>query len=126
LRLADLLADATLEELERMAREQARNEDHLARPQLIVTIEGVLRSYRFLQDFLVDRQPPTFAIMTLLLDAPEFTLPTSEFRGLVLAETARICSAIDANEVLERDDQLRVYRRVLYQARSNDMQIDAS
>jgi hypothetical protein len=44
----------------------------------------------------------------------------------VLAETARICNAIDANEVLERDDQLRVYRRVLYQARSNDMQIDAS
>ena len=126
MRLADLLADMTLEDLERMAHEHARTEDHLSRPQLLVTIEGVLRSYRFLQDFLVDRQPPTFAIMTLLLDAPEFTLPTSDFRNLVLAETARICSAIDADELLQRDDQLRVYRRVLYQARSNDMQIDAS
>jgi hypothetical protein len=125
-RLADLLADTALEELERIAHEHAKTEDHLSRPQLLLTIEGVLRSYRFLQDFLIDRQPPTFAIMTLLLDAPEFTLPTSEFRSLVLAETARICRAIDANEVLKRDDQLRVYRRVLYQARSNDMQIDAS
>lgn len=126
MRLADLLADSSLEDLERLAHEHARTEDPLPLPQLLATIEGVLRSYRFLQEFLVNRQPPTFAIMTLLLDAPDFALPTLEFRDLVLGETTRICDAIDSGDLLKRDDQLRVYRRALYQARSNDLQIDSS
>ena len=126
MRLADLLGDSTLEDLERLAREHAKIEEQLSRPQLLATIESVLRSYRFLQEFLLNRQPPTFAAMVLLLDAPEFALPTAKFRELVLDETTRICDAIDSAALLTRDDQLRVYRRVLYQARGNDMQIDSS
>ena len=126
MRLADLLGSSTLEDLECLAREHAKIEEQLSRPQLLATIESVLRSYRFLQEFLLNRQPPTFAMMVLLLDAPEFALPTAEFRDLVLDETTRICDAIDSEALLTRDDQLRVYRRVLYQARGNDMQIDSS
>jgi hypothetical protein len=124
--LADLLAEIGIEDLERLAHEHARADEQLSRPQLLGTIEGVLRSHRFLQEFLVNRQPPTFAIVTLLLDAPEYSLPTSGFRDLVLRETARLCDAIDSREILARDDQLRVYRRTLYQARSNDLLIDSS
>jgi hypothetical protein len=126
MRLAQLLADASIDDLERLAQEHAKTEDQLPRPQLLSTIESVLRSYRFLQEFLLNRQPPTFALMTLLLDAPGFELPTEGFRDAVIAETTRISDAIDNSELLKRDDQLRVYRRVLYQARSNDLQIDSS
>lgn len=126
MRLADLLAEQALEDLGRMAHDHAKAEEQLPRPQLLATIESVLRSYRFLQEFLLNRQPPTYTIMTLLLDAPGFALPTLEFRDMALGETARICDAIDSGELLGRDEQLRVYRRVLYQARSNDFQIDSS
>lgn len=126
MRLADLLAETSLDDLERLAHEHARADEQLSRPQLLGTIEGVLRSHRFLQEFLQNRQPPTFAVMTLLLDAPEYALPMSGFREAVLAETARLCQAIDDREILARDDQLRVYRKVLYQARANDMLIDGS
>jgi hypothetical protein len=126
MRLAELLAETTTEELERLAHEHARADDKLSRHQLLETIEGVLRSYRFVQEFLFDRQPPTFGIVTLLLDAPDFAHPTTGFREAVLAETQRICQAIDAEDILKRHDQLRVYRRVLYQARSNDQQVDSS
>jgi len=126
MRLADLLAARTTEDLERLAREHAKLEEELPRAQLLATIESVLRSYRFLHEYLFNRQPPAFSIMTVLLDSPGFTLPTSEFRDRVLEETARICDALDSRELLERDDQLRVYRRVLYQARSNDLLIDLS
>src|SRR4051812_12368643 len=105
--LADLLAEIELEDLERLAHEHARADEQLSRPQLLGTIEGVLRSHRFLQEFLQNRLPPTFAIVTLLLDAEDFSLPTSGFRDLVLKETARLCDAIDAREILARDDQLR-------------------
>lgn len=126
MRLADLLADLENEDLERLAHEHARADEQLSRPQLLATIEGVLRSHRFLQELLLNLQPPAFAIITLLLDAPDFTLPTTGFREAVLTETARLCAALDAREILARDDQLRIYRRILYQARSNDSLIDPS
>jgi hypothetical protein len=124
--LADLLAEIGAEDLERLAHEHARADEQTSPSQLLDTIEGVLRSHRFLQEFLLNRQPPAFAIVTLLLDAPQFALPTSGFRDAVLRETARLCDAVDAREILARDDQLRVYRRTLYQARSNDLLIDSS
>lgn len=126
MRLADLLAELGTEDLERLAHEHARADEHLPRPQLLDTIEGVLRSYRFLQEFLFNRQPPTFAILSLLLDEPDYSLAADGFRETVLAETSRISVAVETGAILRRDDQLRIYRKVLYQARSNDMQIDAS
>jgi hypothetical protein len=60
------------------------------------------------------------------LDAPELSVPSGTFRDAVLAEVDRLCRAIDEGEILRREDQLRVYRRVLYQARSNDTLIDDS
>ncbi len=126
MKLADLLAEMEREEVERLAHEHARADEQMPHAQLLATIEGVLRSHRFLQDFFVNRQPPTFAIVTLLLDAPGYELPLSGFRELVTEETMRHCTAIDAGEVLARDEQLRVYRKVLYQARSNDLLIDDS
>ena len=126
MKLADLLAEASNEELERLAHEHARADDGLSRPQLLSTIEGVLRSHRFLQDFLLNRQPPCFAILTLLLDAPEHSLPNGTFRSDVQDEVARLCAAIDSGEILARHEQLRVYRRVLYTARTNDLLLDTS
>jgi hypothetical protein len=126
MKLSDLLSELSQEELERLAHEHAYADESLTRAQLIGIIDGVLRSHRFLQEFLLNRQPPAFAIVTLLLNAPEFALPTAGFRDAVLAETTRICSAVDSKEILARDEQLRVYRRVLYQARSNDLLVDRS
>ena len=126
MKLADLLADVASEDLARLAREHAHTDETLGGPQLRATIEGVLRSHRFLQEFLLNRQPPTFAIITILLDASGHSIPAIELRDAVLAETDRLCVAIDSGELLERDEQLRIYRRVLYQARSNDLQLDAS
>jgi hypothetical protein len=124
MKLADLLAETNIEDLERLAHEHARAEDDLPRPQLLSTIEGVLRSHRFLQEYLLNCQPPTFSILTLLLDQENYAAPINGFREQVLAEVDRLCEAIDAKDILAREDQLRVYRRVLYQARSNDMLID--
>lgn len=126
MRLGDLLANIEQEHIERLAHEHAHADEISSRAQLLTTIEGVLRSHRFLQEFLLNRQPPTFALVTLLLDAPDYALPTSGFREAVLEATSRLCTAIDNREILARDDQIRVYRRVLYQARANDFLIDPS
>jgi len=126
MRLAELLAELTGDELERLAHEHVRTDEQLSRPAKLNMIEGVLRSYRFVQDFIADRQPPAFAILTLLLDADGLELPTSGFREAVMDETHRIAGLVARGEILGRDDQLRLYRRVLYEARRNDLVLDAA
>ena len=91
MRLGDLLAEASTEDLERLAHEHARTASTLPRHELLTTIEAVLHSHRFLQEFLFNRQPPTFAIITLLLDADGHAIPNAGLREAVLAATARRC-----------------------------------
>jgi hypothetical protein len=126
MRLAPLLAALPDEELERLAVEHVRTDEKLPRPQLCNFLEGALRSYRFVHDFVTNRQPPTFAMLTLLLDAPRHELPREGFRELVLAETRRIAELIDGGELLAREDQLRLYRRALFEARRNDLDLNSS
>jgi hypothetical protein len=109
-----------------LAAEHVKADEQLARPTLCGLLEGILRSFRFVQDFIVERQPPAFAVLTLLLDAPECILPVEGFREAVMAETTRLCALVDGGEILGRHDQLRLYRRVLYEARRSDLAIDAS
>jgi len=126
MRLAPLLAALSDEDLERLALEHVRTDERLPRPQLCNFLEGALRSYRFVNDFVINRQPPTFAMLTLLLDAPGYQLPESDFQERVMAETRRLAGLIDSGELLARDRQLHLYRRALYEARRNDLDLNSS
>lgn len=126
MRLAPLLASLSDADLERLALEHVRTDERLARPQLCNFLEGALRSYRFVNDFIVNRQPPTFSMLTLLLDAPGYELSRTDFQERVMAETQRIMGLVDSGNLLARDDQLRLYRRALYEARRNDLDVNTS
>ena len=126
MRLAPLLAAQSDEDLDRLAVEHVRTDKKLPRPQLCNFLEAALRSYRFVNDFITNRQPPTFAVLTLLLDAPGYELPMDGFRDRVMTETRRLADLIDSGDLLARDDQLRLYRRALYEARRNDLDLNSS
>jgi hypothetical protein len=126
MRLAPLLATLSDEELARVAMEHVRTDDKLSRPQLCHLLEGSLRSYRFVHDFITNRQPPTFGFLTLLLDAPQYELPKEGFQERVMAETRRIGDLIASGELLAREEQLQLYRRTLYEARRSDLDLNSS
>lgn len=126
MRLVPLLAALSEEDLERLAVEHVRTDERLPRPQLCNFLEGALRSYRFVSDFIINRQPPTFAVLTLLLDAPGYQLPKDGFRERVIAETRRLADLIDSGDLVARDRQLYLYRRALYEARRNDLDLNSS
>lgn len=126
MRLAPLLASLSDHDLERLALEHVRTDEKLPRPQLCNFLEGALRSYRFVNDFITNRQPPTFAMLTLLLDAPGYQQQKDGFEGRVMAETRRLAELVDAEEIVARDDQLQLYRRALAEARRNDLDVNGS
>jgi hypothetical protein len=126
MRLSPLLAALSDEDLNRLAVEHVRTDEKLPKPQLCNFLEGALRSYRFVNDFVTNRQPPTFAVLTLLLDAPGYELPKAGFQDQVMTETRRLSNLIDSGELLARDGQLRLYRHALYEARRNDLDLNSS
>lgn len=126
MRLAALLAELSDADLERLAIEHVRTDDKLARPQLCNFLEGALRSFRFVSTFIVNRQPPTFSILNLLLESPGYERPIEGFRDAVAAETRRLVGLIDQGELLARDRQLHLYRHALYEARRNDLDVNTS
>src|SRR5262245_33379367 len=126
MRLATLLAGLPDEELQRLAMEHVRTDETLPRPQLCNFLEGAICSFRFINEFVTNRQPPTFALLTQVLDSPGYELPADGFRGRVVAETNLIAKLIDSGDLLARDDQLRMYRSALYEARRNDLDLNSS
>jgi hypothetical protein len=126
MKLATLLANLPDSDLDRLATEHVRTDDKLTRPQLCNFLESALRSYRFVSEFIINRQPPVFSILEQLLDSPSCSKAAAGFRESVMQETERIAGLIENGEILGRDRQLHLYRRALYEARRNDFGIDTS
>ena len=125
MRLASLLAELSSEDLERLGAEHLGHEEHFTRASLCTTLEGVLRSYSFVRKFVGDRLPPTFSILAELLDSPGWTCPLSTFRDAVSERSRVLSERIASGDLLSRDDGLRLYRKVLLEARRNDLMLDA-
>ena len=126
MRLAALLSEMPDTDLERLAIEHARTDHKLPRPQLCNFLEGALRSFRFVHAFIANRQPPTFSILTLLLESPGYERPIGGFRDAVMMETKRLVDLIERGDILARHGQLHLYRRALYEARRNDLDVNSS
>jgi hypothetical protein len=126
MRLAALLAEQSDADLQRLAIEHVRTDEKLARPQLCNFLEGALRSFSFVSSFIVSRQPPTFSILTALLESPGYERPVIGFKEAVMNDTGRLVDLIEQDELLARERQLHLYRRSLYEARRNDLDVNAS
>jgi hypothetical protein len=65
-------------------------------------------------------------MLTLLLDAPGYQLPEADFQERAMTETRRLAALIESGDLLARDRQLHLYRRALYEARRNDLDLNSS
>jgi SAP domain-containing protein len=126
MRLARLLADLTTEQLDLLAIEHFGADPSVVHTSLLTTLEGVLKSFAFVRTFVVNRKPPAFTILEALLDAPGFARPASGFREHVRDRTTELCQLVESREILHRDQQLHLYRRVLVEALRSDLILDAS
>jgi hypothetical protein len=124
--LAELLSTSVPEHLERLSQEHIRPEAPLSRATLCSNLEGTLRSYRLVQEVVLRRQPPAFSILSTLLEAPDHSLAIMSLRDAVTRHVDELCAHVTSGEILGREDQLQLYRRVLYEARRSDLQIDVS
>ena len=90
-------------DLQRLAIEHVRTDEKLARPQLCNFLEGALRSFSFVSSFIVNLQPPTFSILTALLESPGYERSVIGFKDIVMSDTGRLVNHIEQDELLARD-----------------------
>lgn len=126
MRLAALLAELPESELQLLALKHLATSEPLPRPQLCNLLESAIRSLRFVTVFLMSREPPTFGILSLLLERQGYQRSIEGFREEVLTETQGLTRLIETGELLARDQQLQLYRRALYEARRNDRDLNES
>jgi len=126
MRLAALISELADDQLERLEAEHLREGEPASREALCATLETVLRSYSFVKRFVGDRLPPTFTILEILLDSPDYSVAASGFRELVEERTRSIVDRVTSGDLIGRDSSLRIYRRVLFEARRNDLVLDSS
>lgn len=126
MRLASLLAELPQEELAKIGEENLRTDEVLGHAQLCLHLESSIKSSRFLSDFLINRQPPTFSILSVLLETDDFVASAADLASRANEITEDLKARLDAKEILERDDTHRVYRRMFYEARRSDNVINAS
>ena len=126
MRLAPLLAGLSDQELDKLALEHIRNDERPSRIQLCTLLESAIRSYRFVNDFVTNRQPPSFSILTLLLESSDYRADKEGFRERAISSGKEISQLVDSGELVARKDQLRLYRKALYEARRNDLDLNSS
>jgi hypothetical protein len=117
MRLHELLAELPDTELEGLKREHLRDQPVVSRGELLVLLEGILNSPVFVSEFISNRVPPAFLICELLLDTPELSVPYTALRTAVIDAAAQLRGQLEGGEVLPREGQLSLYRKVLLEVR---------
>lgn len=90
------------------------------------SLENVLCHTGQVEHIIVARRPPVLALLSTLLDAPGLRFGRDALRAATLEKTTAWCSDVTRGELLGRDDQCRIYRRLLRAAWANDLQLDPS
>lgn len=128
MKLREILDRLEPAELERLASDKVHSSDHVRLPLsiLLSELESVLRSFSYVQRALAERHPPTFATLSLLLEAEGNELPISALRARVEEETQALCDRAARDEGLLPEKQYALYRRILAEAWKSDLVIEAS
>lgn len=126
MRLIELLSSLPAGSLDWLALQHGMTSEGVSRATLCSDLENRLRSFAEIQELTFGRQPPAFAMLMVLFEAPEQRLPRTAFSDTVTALTASLCADVTAGEVVSRPYEAGIYRRVLYEARRNDLKIDES
>lgn len=125
LRVIALLSALDEETLERLAHQHLGVQEE-SRATRCLNLESELRSAKHLRDTIYNLQPPAFAILQALLDAPERALPLAGLREHALEATFDVAKRVTEGLLVGRVALGQLYRRVLCEARRSDMTLDAS
>jgi hypothetical protein len=114
--------------LEALARQRLSQVTDIRLPQsaLIDELAEALTSFAFVSNQVVLRHPPSFAIIHLLINAPDYSLPTENFFHLVQEETSRMIALASRRPIFSKPKRYDFYMKLLAAAWENEADINPS
>ncbi len=126
MKLRTALQQLPQDALESLARQRLSQVTDIRLPQsvLIDELAEALSSSGYVTNCIVLRHPPCFAILHLLMNAADFSLPTETFSQLVKAETQRMIGLASRKPIFPKPKRYDFYLRMLYSAWEFDSDIN--
>lgn len=128
MKLRDIFLQMPEEALEHLARERLSQVTDIRLPQTVLVDElaEVLGSSAYVSTHVGLRHPPCFAILDLLMNAPDHTLPTEGFRQKVQDATERMVSLANRSPIFPKPKNYNLYLKMLYEAWDYEQDINPS
>ena len=128
MRVAEILSQYPDPSLDRLAADKLDEVANLRlpRPIVIEEIASALSSLSYVAQALAPSRPPTYAILKLLLEAPDHRLPVLGFRERAETITAELSNHAAEGKGLPSGKDYELYLRMLYAAWENEGRIDRS
>lgn len=113
-------SDVTLDKISVDKVDEALNL-RLPRAVIIQEIIAALSSLTYVANILAPTKPPTYTILKLLLDAPDYTIPIEGFKNKVLAATETIREKAASMKSLSSGKDFQLYLKMLKTAWEDDI-----
>jgi hypothetical protein len=128
MKLRAILQQQPQESLEKLARENLSEIVDIRLPHTVLVDElaEVLASSAYVGAQISRRHPPCFAILNLLINAPNFTLPGEGFRQKVQEETGQMIALASRTPIFPKPKQYPLYLKMLSGAWAFENEINPS
>ena len=128
MRLQNILQQLPQEALETLARQRISQVTDIRLPQsvLIDELAEALASVGYVSNCVTLKHPPSFAILHLLMNAPDYSLPTEYFFHKVREETDRMVALASRRPIFPKPKKYDFYLRMLAAAWEYDSDINPS
>ncbi len=126
MRLGQLIGELDSRELEEVAHRVIPGAAELPNHLWPHNLESILRDTGEVEQTVNARRPPVLATLIYLLETEGHSAGTADLAEPVMALTKKWCRQVSRGELLGRDGQCRIYRRVLTAAWQSDLELDSS
>ena len=128
MKLRNILQQLPQEALETLARRRISQVTDIRLPQSVLVDElaEALSSVSYVSNCVTLRHPPSFAIIHLLTNAPDFSFPTENFFYKIREETARMVALASCHPIFPKPKKYDFYLRILSSAWEYDSDINPS
>lgn len=128
MKIRAILQQLSQDALEALARQRLSHVTDIRLPSMVLVDElgESLTSFAYVSSHVVLRHPPNFAIIHLLINAPDYSLPTENFRQHIREETDRMIALACREPIFPKPKQYDFYMKLLAAAWEYEQDINPS
>jgi len=128
MKIEEILTTYPIDILEQLAANKVLDIGHIRLPKdvLIEELTGIINKLSYVDKAISFRNPPSFQIMDLILNALDFKIPVKGFKDKVIESTENFINKAKQTDWVKSKKNYSLYLKMLQTAWESDSKIDSS